>query len=55
MAWRKGKEGKRFIFEKKEAKNFFCCRAPLMDKSFLVLFFEKEHACFACILVAGPG
>jgi len=49
-------ERKHFFFEKKKQKTFGCCRGlPNSEyhkyKSFLVLFFKKEHSCFLAFLI----
>jgi len=43
-----GKARKVFFFEKKKQKTFiYFWVKQLLEKSFLVLFFKKERACFA--------
>jgi hypothetical protein len=48
QSWQ-AKARKHFFFEKKKQKTFYieesCARPCLRSKSFLVLFFKKEHSC----------
>jgi len=49
-----GRKSKHFFFEKKKQKTFSNCRVfpekyTAENKSFLVLFFKKEHSSCACL------